>query len=557
MKRLKFFLALLILTLAFPAYGAATNPFMDVPLNHWAYDAIGQLAAHGILSGYPDGTYNGRQVTTRYEMASALARALAVVDMTKASVQDAEMMKRLVVEFKDELEALGVSVSDLDERVSVLEDRLGGWHIHVMIHFDADYFDKPDYFGSSRELDGAHGRMYLEWARMFFERWFGNPDNPMHFQARFDPIMTPTSWQEFFVDVPVEMPLIGDATLTFGRFAWDLETNYYHMPYPAAPWSPQTVGAFCAYDSLLTDRSLDGIGFHKNFSLGQVWAYVSHTSGGTGLDGYISRHEWRDGHIYQNTWNNVPAPHGIDDGYLPAWEAFFMAALQFNESFGFDFGGQVFIGDNAEQRWTDGDGIARGVNFENLWTVFGGLRFRTPSGINLRGIVYHQQWNGDSWNAEYNTWADQDRDAATHWRAILFLEQSVLKFTSAWIEVGGYDEGFIIPTRYDGQPGVVFSSQIIGNGTSFTSSQVIMSDMDYWRVILSQRWNKKWGSHIFYSSYDFKDRPGLAVEDVAEYGIGINYSLNDYVDMGFNYMIVDWDDRDDNHVFHMRTAITF
>jgi len=89
---------------------AATNPFMDVPMNHWAYDAIGQLAAHGILSGYPDGTYKGKQPTTRYEMASALARALAVVDMTKASKQDVEMLKKLVVEFKDELEALGVTV---------------------------------------------------------------------------------------------------------------------------------------------------------------------------------------------------------------------------------------------------------------------------------------------------------------------------------------------------------------------------------------------------------------------------------------------------------------
>ncbi|MFC2594527.1 MAG: S-layer homology domain-containing protein, partial [Fretibacterium sp.] len=93
---------------------AATNPFMDVPMNHWAYDAIGQLAAHGILSGYPDGTYKGKQPTTRYEMASALARALAVVDMTKASKQDVEMLKKLVVEFKDELDALGVKVDGLD-----------------------------------------------------------------------------------------------------------------------------------------------------------------------------------------------------------------------------------------------------------------------------------------------------------------------------------------------------------------------------------------------------------------------------------------------------------
>ena len=101
---MKKFLALVavvvLVAFAAPAF-AATNPFMDVPLNHWAYDAIGQLAAQGILSGYPDGTYKGRQPTTRYEMASALARALAVVDMTKASKADVEMLKRLVIEFKD------------------------------------------------------------------------------------------------------------------------------------------------------------------------------------------------------------------------------------------------------------------------------------------------------------------------------------------------------------------------------------------------------------------------------------------------------------------------
>ena len=139
MKKLAALLAIVsVAVLAAPAL-SATNPFMDVPMNHWAYDAIGQLAAHGILSGYPDGLYKGRQATTRYEMASALARALAVVDMTKASKQDVEMLKRLVVEFKDELEALGVRVDELDKRVAVLEDRLGGWHIHGTLVFDVRY----------------------------------------------------------------------------------------------------------------------------------------------------------------------------------------------------------------------------------------------------------------------------------------------------------------------------------------------------------------------------------------------------------------------------------
>nr|HPJ25955.1 S-layer homology domain-containing protein [Synergistaceae bacterium]HPQ37648.1 S-layer homology domain-containing protein [Synergistaceae bacterium] len=112
---------------AFAAPALAANPFMDVPMNHWAYDAISQLAASGVINGYPDATFKGNQPMTRYEMATIVARALAVVDMTKASKQDVEMLKRLVVEFKDELDALGVKVENIDERLAVMEERLGGW----------------------------------------------------------------------------------------------------------------------------------------------------------------------------------------------------------------------------------------------------------------------------------------------------------------------------------------------------------------------------------------------------------------------------------------------
>lgn len=131
MKKILALVAVIALVaFAAPAFAAA-NPFMDVPMNHWAYDAIGQLAARGVLSGYPDGTYKGNQPMTRYEVASAVARALAVVDMTKASKQDVEMLKKLVVEFKDELDALGVKVDKLDSRVAVLEDGVGGWKISL------------------------------------------------------------------------------------------------------------------------------------------------------------------------------------------------------------------------------------------------------------------------------------------------------------------------------------------------------------------------------------------------------------------------------------------
>ncbi|MCL2768436.1 MAG: S-layer homology domain-containing protein, partial [Synergistaceae bacterium] len=139
MKKFVAFLAVVaLLAVAAPVF-AATNPFMDVPMNSWAYDAVAQLASKGILSGYPDGLYKGRQPMTRYEAASMVARALAYVDMTKASRQDVDMLKRLVIEFKDELDALGVTVDGLSKDMALFKRRLNGWQIGGRIRFDMDH----------------------------------------------------------------------------------------------------------------------------------------------------------------------------------------------------------------------------------------------------------------------------------------------------------------------------------------------------------------------------------------------------------------------------------
>ena len=44
---------------------AAANPFSDVPKDHWAYDAVTQLAADGVIEGYGDGTFLGNRNITR------------------------------------------------------------------------------------------------------------------------------------------------------------------------------------------------------------------------------------------------------------------------------------------------------------------------------------------------------------------------------------------------------------------------------------------------------------------------------------------------------------
>ena len=53
MKFKKFALVLAIVLMAGTLTPAFASPFADVPADHWAYDAIVQLAAAGLIEGYP------------------------------------------------------------------------------------------------------------------------------------------------------------------------------------------------------------------------------------------------------------------------------------------------------------------------------------------------------------------------------------------------------------------------------------------------------------------------------------------------------------------------
>ena len=90
---------------------AAANPFSDVPADHWAYDAVAQLAADGVIEGYGDTTFRGNQSITRYEMAQMVAKAMAKTDVSAA---DKALIDKLAAEFSDELNNLGVRVSNLE-----------------------------------------------------------------------------------------------------------------------------------------------------------------------------------------------------------------------------------------------------------------------------------------------------------------------------------------------------------------------------------------------------------------------------------------------------------
>ena len=71
-----------------------TALFPDVAANHWAYEAVSDLSRRGLVEGYPDGTFGGDRLLTRYEFAQIVYRAI----QDGVTVDD-----RLVTEFSPEM----------------------------------------------------------------------------------------------------------------------------------------------------------------------------------------------------------------------------------------------------------------------------------------------------------------------------------------------------------------------------------------------------------------------------------------------------------------------
>lgn len=128
-------------TLALGAVAFAANPFSDVPADHWAYQSVSELAAAGIIDGYPDGTYKGGNEITRYEMAQMTAKAMAHAD--KADAQQRAVINQLADEFSNELNSLGVRVDNLEKKIGNVKTT-GDFRIRYCDGIggaDADKFD--------------------------------------------------------------------------------------------------------------------------------------------------------------------------------------------------------------------------------------------------------------------------------------------------------------------------------------------------------------------------------------------------------------------------------
>jgi hypothetical protein len=161
----------------------AENPFRDVPPDHFAYKAINQLLENGLMQGYPDGTFKGRRVLSRYEFAVILAKILAKIEAEKEvgkpsqlSADTTFILDKLSSEFSTELDMLGVRVDSLEKRVEKVESDTKALDMALSnVHLDGFYQGSQQYIFRKNEWVDFQEPGLHKLSQDIFLRFLGNP----------------------------------------------------------------------------------------------------------------------------------------------------------------------------------------------------------------------------------------------------------------------------------------------------------------------------------------------------------------------------------------------
>jgi hypothetical protein len=502
----KLLIAVLVVVLAAfaaPAL-AATNPFMDVPASHWAYDSISQLAFRGVISGYPDGTFKGAQPSTRYELASVLARSLAKIDLEKASKQDVEMLKKLIVEFKDELDALGVKVDQLDERVAVLEKDLGGWSLAGEFRFDLKFTGDNETNGWYGASINGKNEFDLNFYRIYLRKRI---DENSSFTARLgaDPGQNdtdkPVVWQHYYVT----MKLPYDIELTMGKQDLDLEDS---------------LGFYVDNDSWFGDVTMNAMKFTKSWGVADFLLAFARVN---------DEFDWV---------SNEPTT--AEQGLL--------VAANINANFSERFragliGYWLLIDDEIDLGTRDTD--------YGLSTYGGYLGFNFTPDVELKGLYYMQKAGADRYGYVSNSDGTPD-DSATAWKAILDVKQEALKFTSLWLEYGKMDNNF--EDLAGNNPYGLYGASVFSNRPQNNNTGTLML------VRANQQWNDKWNTLLRYANLDF-DTNGI--DKTTNWTVEVGYQYTPAIKFTLGYDKIDYGDTagmtrvGDDHLIRFRTFVTF
>ena len=440
-------------------------------------------------------------------MASIVARALVTVDAEKASKQDLELLKKLVMEFKDELDALGVKVDSLDKRVAVLEDRLGGWKVNGKFWFDAKFASDADLTaggnGNSYNKSGEENEFGFSYARLMVTKYL-DENTFFYFRARFDDVYG--DLDNWYMDrFYVQMQLPWDVTFTVGRqySDWEGDAGLYRA----------LVGD--NEGGVWKDQKYDGFNFKKSFGMLDAELLVG-----------------RNFNILDTTYGSNSKGDNND------WMEYGLK-LQANFSENFYAGVQGILFDN------DGDMVFNGtqVVVDDIQQYGAYLSYSFTPSIALRGYYYWQDL-GD--NPVYE-------DSPMAWSALLDVKQDLLKFTSLWVQYVEQDNSFIGP-RAANQYASIFTPGLDGpvgdDGTNKT-----------WMINAYQQWGEsKWSSFLQYITTDWDHNNW---DDTDQYTIGVGYQYTPQIKFWLAYNYIDYGNgsaqtyQDNESVILFRTAIDF
>ena len=332
MWKVAIFLSALIVSASSITF-AATNPFSDVPANHWAYWSVAKLAAVGVIKGYGDKTFRGEKNITRYEMAQMIAKA-----MTKNLHGENKFeLDKLIAEFRDELEALNIRVDNLEKHADKIS--MSGKIEHNFDEYKIDPLNtghktRTTYITSLLRLDP---KIKL--------------DEHLTIGARYE------AWIDLLEDIAFSSPLV---------HAWAQgDHDDFRFKIGKFEFSPE------AEDGIVFDTDISG----AEFSFGSKWKF-------TATVGRLS------GDQVQGGWNGIQLGDTANDlsGYAFGYDPSTILNLRVDYNFGGEkfFGGAGYyhiIDDDDGERLDDENYIAytksrmKNFNKADIWTINLGYKF--------------------------------------------------------------------------------------------------------------------------------------------------------------------------------------
>jgi len=124
--------AILMVAAVGVAQAQSTADFPDVRENHWAYQAVRDLADKGLVKGYPNGEFLGDRPLTRFEFATVVERLLETVSDVKAGAapstvvtqDDLNKIQVLVDKFQPQLDAIEADVAKARADIDALRQNI-------------------------------------------------------------------------------------------------------------------------------------------------------------------------------------------------------------------------------------------------------------------------------------------------------------------------------------------------------------------------------------------------------------------------------------------------